>query len=97
MIRHRPHGSGHPYQPSIDQRLPIRPLTGQRVNLGVAASRSVTAVRCEWDDGTRIQDFDLQRRRLEDAGCIVTETAARASLAAAALARRDPELTRRTL
>lgn len=43
------------------------------------------------------QDFDLQRRRLEDAGCIVTETAARASLAAAALARRDPELTRRTL
>ena len=61
MIRHRPHGSGHPYQPSIDQRLPIRPLTGQRVNLGVAASRSVTAVRCEWDDGTRVQDFDLQR------------------------------------
>ena len=38
------------------------------------------------------QGFAAQRRRLADAGCIVTETAARASLAAAALARRDPKI-----
>ena len=38
------------------------------------------------------QGLDGQRAALEDAGCIVTATAARASLAAAALARRQPAL-----
>jgi FdrA protein len=36
------------------------------------------------------QGFDGQRSKLRDAGCIVTETAARASLAAAAIALREP-------
>ncbi|MER7275124.1 TIM-barrel domain-containing protein [Dactylosporangium sp. NPDC000244] len=57
MIRHRPFGSGHAYQPSIDQRVPVRPPTGEPVNLGVAAAATVTAVRCEWDGGT----FDLAK------------------------------------
>jgi FdrA protein len=38
------------------------------------------------------QGYARQRRAFADAGCLVTETAARASLAAAALARRRPEL-----
>jgi FdrA protein len=38
------------------------------------------------------QGFEAQRQAFTDAGCVVTETAARASLAAAAIARRDPEL-----
>jgi FdrA protein len=38
------------------------------------------------------QGFDAQRPAFTDAGCVVTETAARASLAAAAIATRDPEL-----
>ena len=38
------------------------------------------------------QHLQAQRDRLVDAGCIVTETAARASLAAAALATGDAEL-----
>jgi FdrA protein len=38
------------------------------------------------------QGFAAQRRAFTDAGCVVTETAARASLAAAAIARRDPKL-----
>lgn len=38
------------------------------------------------------QGFDAQRQAFSDAGCVVTETAARASLAAAAIACRDPEL-----
>jgi FdrA protein len=38
------------------------------------------------------QGFDAQRQAFTDAGCVVTETAARASLAVAAIARRDPEL-----
>ncbi|GAA3282799.1 hypothetical protein GCM10020218_038200 [Dactylosporangium vinaceum] len=49
MIRHRPFGSGHAYQASIDQRVPAHPLIGSSVNLGVAAAASVTAVHCEWD------------------------------------------------
>jgi FdrA protein len=36
------------------------------------------------------QGFESQRTKLRDAGCIVTETAARASLAAAAIALREP-------
>jgi FdrA protein len=43
------------------------------------------------------QGFERQRRTLAEAGCIVTETAARAALAAAALARRDSSLVRRVL
>jgi len=44
--------------------------------------------------GTRAdpQGYDAQRARLEDAGVIVTETAARAAAAAAAIAARRPEL-----
>lgn len=38
------------------------------------------------------QGFAAQRKAFTDAGCVVTETAARASLAAAAIAMRDPEL-----
>lgn len=43
------------------------------------------------------QGFDAQRRAFTDAGCVVTETAARASLAAAAIATRDPELVQTRL
>lgn len=38
------------------------------------------------------QGFERQRRAFREAGCVVTETAARASLAAAAIARREPAL-----
>ena len=38
------------------------------------------------------QGLDAQRRAFGEAGCVVTETAARASFAAAAIARRDPAL-----
>lgn len=38
------------------------------------------------------QGWSAQRRAFTDAGCVVTETAARASLAAAAIARREPAL-----
>ncbi len=43
------------------------------------------------------QGFDRQRREFEAAGCVVTETAARASLAAAGIALRDPTLAELTL
>jgi len=43
------------------------------------------------------QGFDAQRRAFTDAGCLVTETAARASLAASAIAQRRPELAETAL
>jgi FdrA protein len=38
------------------------------------------------------QGFSLQRSRLEEAGCVIPDTAARAAVAAAAIASRRPEL-----
>ncbi len=43
------------------------------------------------------QGFGAQRQTFIDAGCVVTETAARASLAAAAIVSRDPELSQTQL
>jgi FdrA protein len=43
------------------------------------------------------QDLGTQRRAFERAGCLVPETAARACLAAAALAKRDPDLAERPI
>ncbi len=43
------------------------------------------------------QGFAAQRSTLEAAGCIVTETAARAALAAGAIATRDPALVKKVL
>ena len=43
------------------------------------------------------QGYAAQRAAFERAGCLVTETAARASLAAAAIASRRPELAGRAL
>jgi FdrA protein len=40
------------------------------------------------------QDYQAQRDRLVRAGCVVTETAARASFVAAAIATGDPNLER---
>jgi len=43
------------------------------------------------------QQRERQRAAFTDAGCLVTETAARASLAAAAVARREPDLAEKAL
>lgn len=48
MIRHRPHGSGHPYQPTDDQRVPATPLAGQGFEVRASTGPQVTAVVCEW-------------------------------------------------
>jgi 1,3-alpha-isomaltosidase len=47
MITHRPHGVEHPYATSPDQRVPVLPLAGSTVRLGVLAD--VDAVTCEFD------------------------------------------------
>ncbi len=48
MIRHRPHGSGHPYAVTGDQRVPALPVDGETVELRVRAASAVTSVVCEW-------------------------------------------------
>ncbi|WP_344891465.1 hypothetical protein, partial [Nonomuraea antimicrobica] len=63
MIRHRPHGSGHPYAETEDQRVPARPLDGESVELRVRASAQVTSVVCEWVvDGAAPVELPLTRR-----------------------------------
>lgn len=47
MITHRPHGVEHPYATSPDQRVPVLPLAGETVRLGVLADAD--AVTCEFD------------------------------------------------
>lgn len=50
MITHRPYGIEHPYAASPDQRVPVLPLTGSPVRLGVVVSPEVDRVICEWED-----------------------------------------------
>lgn len=46
FVSHRPYGIEHPYAASIDQRVPVLPLDGQTVTLGVSAAVSVHAIEC---------------------------------------------------
>ena len=48
MLRHRPHGSGHPYSETGDQRVPTEPMLGETVELRVRAAQGVSEVVCEW-------------------------------------------------
>lgn len=47
MIRHNPPGRGHAYRPSLDQRLPLDPLAGEPVRLGVLATPGLAALDVE--------------------------------------------------
>jgi 1,3-alpha-isomaltosidase len=51
MITHRPHGVEHPYATSPDQRVPVLPMAGETVRLGVLAA-DVGAVTCEFNGET---------------------------------------------
>ncbi|WP_299445908.1 TIM-barrel domain-containing protein [uncultured Phycicoccus sp.] len=48
LLRHRPAGIEHPYATSLDQRVPVLPMVGEPVVLGVEAGPAVTAVTCAW-------------------------------------------------
>ena len=39
LVNHRPYGLEHPYATSLDQRVPVQPLDGESVRLGVQAHR----------------------------------------------------------
>jgi alpha-glucosidase (family GH31 glycosyl hydrolase) len=47
MIRHRPHGSGHPYSVDTEQRRPVDPVAGEPLTLGARATPDLVAVEAE--------------------------------------------------
>lgn len=47
MIRHRPAGRGHAYLVEPDQRVPIQPLAGERVELRATTAPGVESMRVE--------------------------------------------------
>jgi 1,3-alpha-isomaltosidase len=47
MIRHRPEGRGHPYLVEPDQRIPVRPSTGDWFELRATTSGDASAVHVE--------------------------------------------------
>jgi hypothetical protein len=50
-LRHVPAGRGHPYERDPDQRVPVRPVLGDVVELRVTAPADVAAVELELADG----------------------------------------------
>jgi 1,3-alpha-isomaltosidase len=54
MIRHRPVGRGHPYLVEPDQRVPVRPVAGEDVELRATTVAGASGVRVELEiDGAR--------------------------------------------
>ncbi|TDW92731.1 TIM-barrel domain-containing protein [Kribbella sp. VKM Ac-2566] len=68
MITHRPHGIEHPYATSPDQRVPVLPLAGEPIRLGVVASPGITSVVCEW--GTTTLEMAPARATAADAAAL---------------------------
>ncbi|MDR2565156.1 MAG: hypothetical protein LBC97_03675 [Bifidobacteriaceae bacterium] len=67
-LAHHPAGSGHPYAASADQRLPVQPVAGQPLWLGVEAAADVESVSCEFEtaDGDT-RRVPLRRKNAEQA------------------------------
>ena len=54
MIRHRPAGRGHPYLVEPDQRVPVRPVAGEDVELRATTDAGASSLRVELEiDGAR--------------------------------------------
>jgi alpha-glucosidase (family GH31 glycosyl hydrolase) len=75
-LRHRPWGRGHGYLPSLDQRTPVYPVTGERVVLGVLGTPEMPAPAVEVvADGivtvhsmTAVQDTSADRQDADGDG-----------------------------
>lgn len=68
MIRHRPHGSGHPYSVDTEQRDPVDPVAGRPLTLGVRVTPEVDVVVLQWDDGTAVTEHRLDRAQRRSRG-----------------------------
>lgn len=61
MIRHNPPGRGHAYRPSLDQRIPHIPISGENVTVRALAAPTVTEllVEVESPDGVAVVPAEL--------------------------------------
>jgi 1,3-alpha-isomaltosidase len=53
-LSHRPFGTEHPYRYDLDQRVPVRPESGEAYEIRVLADPSVSAVDIVFDSGVRL-------------------------------------------
>jgi alpha-glucosidase (family GH31 glycosyl hydrolase) len=54
VIRHRPAGSGHPYEADDEQRVPVLPIAGEPVEIRASSHRALRAAYLELDPGRRV-------------------------------------------
>lgn len=59
MIRHRPEGRGHPYDPDDEQRVPLLPLAGQPVEIRVTSHATLSGAAIDLGNGELIEMSDL--------------------------------------
>lgn len=83
MIRHTPLGRGHPYRPSLDQRVPAVPLAHEPVQLRALVDDRAETARLEVDHGGRI---DLHEPRPLTTDAAASDDVDGGHLAAAAAA-----------
>ncbi|MDR1431325.1 MAG: glycoside hydrolase family 31, partial [Propionibacteriaceae bacterium] len=62
ILSHHPEGAGHPYAASADQRVPVQPVAGEPLWLGVETSPDVEAVWCELEADGEVQRIPLRRK-----------------------------------
>jgi len=58
MIRHRPQGRGHPYQPDDEQRLPLLPVAGQPVEIRATSHPELTDAVLEFGEREQVPMVD---------------------------------------
>jgi alpha-glucosidase (family GH31 glycosyl hydrolase) len=87
VIRHRPHGLGHPYRLEPDQRVPARPIDGEPIILGATTGPDVTDLFVELAVGGRTRRLPLGRVQTEDGPALTAGAGAPAGHLAAAAAR----------
>lgn len=68
MIRHNPPGRGHRYRDSLDQRVPVHPVAGEPVRLGVLADPGVSRLVAEIEQSGEAYARELFRLDATDPG-----------------------------
>jgi alpha-glucosidase (family GH31 glycosyl hydrolase) len=61
MIRHRPEGRGHAYLVEPDQRLPVQPVSGERLELRATTADGVSQLWLELERSGRSERIDALR------------------------------------
>lgn len=57
MIRHRPHGRGHPYEQDPDQRVPAQPVAGEPTELRATTDVGIDSVTLDLERGGTLAEI----------------------------------------